>query len=387
MKKFLALLLLLAMLISVFAGCGEKDNPETPSNSGNIASSTGTEKDEYTIGVVIWSTDDATTGPIKSILDYLGGELGFNFRYKTGDFDAESQLSAVENFVDAGVDGIMIVPLVDASIGNLYQVCEDAKIPYVQFFRGVEDEELAADMLSRDYFLGWTSEDDVAAGYHMVEILAEQGADNVACIYMGPGNQATDDRQTGMEKAFEAGVANKVTDYILPMGSADATLWTQATQNFINQYGDGIDAIISSVGSNGGSEAVLAAIESSGVDYIAGEFDPPSTAEYAFEKGYLGVTATGMMCDPVYAFVIMANYLMGTPLSEDPICLDTGYIYITSAEDQASYTQYVDADGVYAYHAEEISNMLRRNNPDFTAEDLQQAAMDWSLQDVINRHR
>ena len=139
-------------------------------------------------------------------------------------------------------------------------------------------------------------------------------------------------------------------------------------------------------GHKGDIIAILAAIESAGKKCVAGEFDMPSTAAQTLEKGTLGCTAEGMMCDIVYVFAIMANYLMGTPLSSEPVCIDTGYIFVTSADEQAKYYQYVESDGVYAYTADEFKQMLRAYNPEFTAEDLQALASAWSLQDVIDRH-
>lgn len=397
MKKLIALLLIACLTLGMLAGCASEKTPDEGKTNETDApvvdskepqGSTGeADLSPKTIGIVIWGTDDATTAPIKALTEHLADSIGYSVIWKTGDFDGDAQLAAVENLINSGVDGVIMMPIVDLAIENYYQACEDAGIPYIQFFRGIQDDDLREDMLSRDYFLGWTSEDDVAAGYKMVEILAGKGCKNFAGIYMAPGNPATDDRQAGFEKAFADGVGTKVAEYMLPFGNGtDPNLYTQATMNFFDQYGDGIDAILSSVGSNGGSEAILAAIESSGKDCVAGEFDMPSTAAQALEKGTLGITAEGMMCDMVYVFAIMANYLMGTPLSEDPICLDTGYIFVTSAEEQEQYYQYVDSEGVYAYTADEFKQMLRAYNPDFTAEDLQAFADAWSLQDVIDRH-
>lgn len=395
-NRIIALLLALSMMFSLLAGCSQGSEPSkapgtpsAPGNSDSAGSGGSTEADlsAKTIGVVVWGTDDATTAPIKALLDYLAGSIGYSVIYKTGDFDGDAQLSAVENLINSGVDGIIMMPIVDLAIENYYQACEDAGIPYIQFFRGIVDDDLREDMLSREYFLGWTNEDDVAAGYEMVRLLAEQGAKNFACIYMAAGNPATDDRQTGFEKALADGLGTKVTEFMLPFGNGtDPNLYTQATLNFVDQYGDGIDAILSSVGSNGGSEAILAAIETSGAGYVAGEFDMPSTAADALKKGSLGCTAEGMMCDIVYVFAVMANYLMGTPLSDGPVCIDTGYIFVTSAEEQEQYYQYVESDGVYAYTADEFKQMLRAYNPDFSPEDLQALAHAWSLQDVIDRH-
>lgn len=392
MKKLIALVLIACLTLCMFAGCTPAETPSTPDSQAPASSQDSAQPGKpdlspKTIGVVIWGTDDATTVPIKALLEYLADSIGYSVMWKTGDFDGDSQLAAVENLINSGVDGVIMMPIVDLAIENYYQACEDAGIPYIQFFRGIQDEELRNDMLTRDYFLGWTNEDDVAAGYKMVELLAAKGCKNFAGIYMAPGNPATDDRQAGFEKAFADGVATKVTEYMLPFGNGtDPNLYTQATMNFFDQYGDGIDAIVSSVGSNGGSEAILAAIESAGKKCVAGEFDMPSTAAQTLEKGTLGCTAEGMMCDIVYVFAIMANYLMGTPLSEEPVCLDTGYIFVTSAEEQNQYYEYVESDGVYAYTAEEFKQMLRAYNPEFTAEDLQALASAWSLQDVIDRH-
>lgn len=349
-----------------------------------LAGGTVNAAEDFKIGVVIWSTDDATTEPMKRWLDYYGSELGFSFEYKTGDFDGESQLAAVENFVAGGVDGIMICPLVESSIENIYQVCEDAEVPYVQMFRGIVDEELAEEMKQKEYFLGWVKEDDVEAGHQMVELLTEQGAENFACVYMGPGNQATDDRQAGMNAAFEEGIANKVGEYVLPMGANDATLWTQAANNFYNQYGDQVDAIVSSVGSNGGSDALIAANESLKAGYKIGEFDCPAATLYGFENDYLHAVANGMMDDPLFSFVILANYLLGTPLAEsnEAVCIDAQYMWITSAEQQKLYEEYIDKEGVYAYSLDEVKNMLKVNNPDFTTEELQKIASDWTLENI-----
>lgn len=394
-NRIIALLLALSIMLGLLAGCSQSSEPsKAPENSsapapGSSDSGGSTEADlsEKTVGVVVWGTDDATTAPIKALLDYLAESIGYSVVYKTGDFDGDAQLSAVENLINSGVDGVIMMPIVDLAIENYYQACEDAGIPYIQFFRGIADDSLREDMLSREYFLGWTNEDDVAAGYEMVRLLAEQGAKNFAGIYMAAGNPATDDRQAGFEKALADGLGTKTAEYMLPFGNGtDPNLYTQATLNFVDQYGDGIDAILSSVGSNGGSEAILAAIETSGAGYVAGEFDMPSTAADALKKGTLGCTAEGMMCDIVYVFAIMANYLMGTPLSDGPVCIDTGYIFVTSAEEQEKYYQYVEADGVYAYDADEFKQMLRAYNPDFSAADLQALADAWSLQDVIDRH-
>lgn len=393
MKRLIALALALCMIVCIFAGCAQDETPATtdapdaPVETQAPVDAGEADLSSKTIGIVIWGTDDATTAPIHDLMEYLADSIGYKLIWKTGDFDGDAQLAGVENLISSGCDGIIMMPIVDLAIENYYQACEDAGIPYIQFFRGIVDEDLRNDMLSRPYYLGWTNEDDVAAGYKMVELMAEKGCKNFAGIYMAPGNPATDDRQTGFEQAFADGVGTKVAEYMLPFGNGtDPNLYTQATLNFFDQYGDGVDAIVSSVGSNGGSEAILAAIENAGKKCVAGEFDMPSTAQETLEKGTLACTAEGMMCDIVYAFAVMANYLMGTPLSDKPVCLDTGYIFVTSAEEQAQYYQYVESDGVYAYTADEFKQMLKAYNPDFTAEKLQELASAWSLQDVIDRH-
>ena len=167
MKKLIALVLVACMTLCMFAGCVQQSTPSTASTQKPEAQEPQSGEPDLspkTVGVVIWGTDDATTTPIKAILEYLADSIGYSIIWKTGDFDGDSQLTAVENLINSGVDGVIMMPMVDLAIENYYQACEDAGIPYIQFFRGIQDEELRNDMLSREYFLGWTSEDDVAAG-------------------------------------------------------------------------------------------------------------------------------------------------------------------------------------------------------------------------------
>lgn len=409
LKRFLLVAIALLMVAMAFAGCAQDAQDDTAdtvsedtadtgdadagdADAGDADADTGDATDEVgeppakKVGVIIWATDDQLSASSKRLLDYAGEALNIELVYKTGDFDTESQVKAAENFVAAGVDGILCVPLFEAGIPKIYQVCADAGIPYVQMFRDITLPDVAAQMADAELFLGWAVEDEITAGQKMLELFAADGVKNVAAIYAQPGQAVTDKRQAGFDIAFDQGIANLIADpYVLPL-SVDSSYWIEATNSFISTYPE-LDGILMVSGAVGGAEGTIATIENNNAvgKVKMATFDQPANANEAFEKGILSVCGTGMFTDPLYAFMIMANYLQGNPLLEDGrVEINTNYIWLTSLEDSEAFAA-IDKEGVYVYTPEEIQNMTKWYNPDFTAEDLQNIASDWSLANVTER--
>jgi hypothetical protein len=140
-------------------------------------------------------------------------------------------------------------------------------------------------------------------------------------------------------------------------------------------------------GSVGGAEAAIATIiRNDAVGRVRMvTFDQPANANEAFEQDILVGLATGIYTGALWPFIIMANYLQGNPLSDNPIYIDSNYIIITNLQDAADYSTYVDGVGIYPFTHEEIRQMTRNYNPDFTAEDLQRIASEWTLENVVER--
>ncbi len=389
-RKLLFMSLSALMMLALATGCATNPPAATPAAStgeSTVAAATPTSgpttPERKKIGVIIWGTEDGLSSSVKRLLDYAGEALNIEVVYKTGDYDTEAQVKAAENFVAAGVDGIIAVPLIDSGIPKIYKVCEDAKIPYIQAFRRIDDPTNSAQMATAPYFLGFTVENEEMAGYDLLKILADAGGTTVGAIYNAPGSSFADRRKAGIEKAFTEGIAKKAVEFTLPY-SPTSDAWLEATNNFINAYPD-LNGIIMTSGSVGGAEAAIATIiKNNAVGKVKMvTFDQPANANEAFDQGILVGLASGIYTDPLYSFIVMANYLQGNPLSDKPIYLASNYIYIKSTQDAADYSAYVDGAGIYPYSAEEIQQMTKFYNPSFTAEDLQKIATEWTMENVL----
>ena len=394
-KRWISVLLTMMMFVSLLAGCQQPAATETTSDetAAPATEATATEApavepaattpEHKKIGVIIWGTEDGLSSAVKRELEFAGEALNIEVLFKTGDYDTEAQVKAAENFVAAGVDGIICVPLIDSGIPKIYKVCEDAKIPYIQAFRRIDDATNAAAMETAPFFLGYTVEDEEKAGADLLQILANAGGTTVGCIYNAPGSSFADRRKAGIEQALANGVATKVAEFTLPL-SPTSEAWVEGTNNFINTYPE-LNGIIMTSGSVGGAEGAIATIiKNNAVGKVKMvTFDQPANANEAFEQGILVGLASGIYTDPLWSFIIMANYLQGNPLSDKPIKIAANYIYITNIEDAANYSKYVDGEGIYPYSAEEIQQMTKFYNPGFTAEDLQKIASDWTMENVI----
>jgi len=389
-RRIGVLLLAVFMGFGLLIGCSNQQPSASETPSENVsppaeseAPAEPTQPERKKVGVIIWSTDDGLSSAVKRILDYAGEALNIEVQYKTGDFDTEAQVKAAENFVAAGVDGILCVPLIDSGIPKIYQVCEDAQIPYVQAFRRIDDPDNAAMMETAPYFLGYTVENEEKAGYDLLQILADAGGTTVGCIYNAPGSSFADRRKAGIEKGLSEGIAEKVAEFTLPL-SPTSEAWVESTNNFINTYPE-LNGIIMTSGSVGGAEASIATImKNNAVGKVKMvTFDQPANSEEAFEQGILVGLATGTYTDALYSFIIMANALQGNPLSDEPVKIDANYIYIKNLEDASNYKEYIDGEGVYPYTQEEIQQMTKFYNPDFTAEDLQEIASQWTMEDIL----
>ena len=99
MKGTFVLLGTLLFFSMSLIGCGR----EKSANAAGNGSGTETGGKKVKIGVAIWSTDDGLGADAKAAIDAASGALGFDVVYRTGDYDAESQITAFQNFVAASM--------------------------------------------------------------------------------------------------------------------------------------------------------------------------------------------------------------------------------------------------------------------------------------------
>lgn len=240
--KVLAILLTLALCIGMFAGCGAKQETAETTAANDTAPATTEETKEETkdpdkklkVGATIYFMTEFCV----LMVDGMKAEAerqNVELTVLDAKNDAALQLSQVENLISMGMDSIIISPVNSDTAEPALTMCEDAGIPCSAVNMTITTD--------RDYY--YCGPNEVQAGELGAKwLLNNVGKECKICIIQGPiGCSAQIYRDEGLFNILddEPGVE------ILAIKPGD---WNRATavsltENWIQTYGDEIDAIIS----------------------------------------------------------------------------------------------------------------------------------------------
>lgn len=202
MKKLLALVLAVLMVITVFAGCAAKEesssaaNDQSSSTAGDSSSTSGSTSGEgpYTFGY----SPPTMNNPF---FLYIQGVIEDNL--KEGDTlitsdpqqDTTKQISGVEDMCTNGIDVLLICPFDSAGIRPALDACQKAGVKIVNFDTDVTDEDMVDVILVSD---------NTNAGYVMGQQLVKDFPDGAKIgIINSPVGVATQNREQGFRNAIE----------------------------------------------------------------------------------------------------------------------------------------------------------------------------------------
>ena len=166
MKRKLALALIAAMTVGALAGCGSSSGSSTAGSStaaqadttaadvttesadeavsalteaGDTAAASG---DLITVGFAqVGHESDWRTASTNSVQAALSKENGIDLQFVDCDNDSAAQLDAVRNFIQQGVDYIVIDPIVSTGWDTVLTEAEDADIPVIVIDRTIDDSD------------------------------------------------------------------------------------------------------------------------------------------------------------------------------------------------------------------------------------------------------
>ena len=144
-KKLLALSLSLAMAFSLAACGGNGGNTDTPAGDGS---------DDGLIQVgfaQVGHESDWRTASTKSAQDVFSAANGYELSFVDCDNDSAKQLEAVRNFIQQGVDYIIIDPIVSTGWDAVLTECEDAGIPVIVIDRTIDDSDKYVSWVGSDF--------------------------------------------------------------------------------------------------------------------------------------------------------------------------------------------------------------------------------------------
>lgn len=132
MKKFLALALALLMSLALVA-CGGDTATEDTSTEDTATEDTAEDAGGLiTVGFAqVGHESDWRTASTKSAQDVFSEANGYELSFVDCDNDSAKQLEAVRNFIQQGLDYIIIDPIVSTGWNAVLTECEDAGIPVI----------------------------------------------------------------------------------------------------------------------------------------------------------------------------------------------------------------------------------------------------------------
>lgn len=243
--KVLALLLTAVMMISAFSACSGSDStasqapaedsggaavsPETNEDSGGQTVAVGT----YTIGYLNWGQGVPILDSFMIEAQYASEALGNSLSVISDQFNANQQLTNVQNLIAADVDAIMVDAVMLTLISDIASQCEQAKMPFL-FYNHVTSAEQHAELQNNPYYIGSISTDGVAAAAMLAEMAIADGNTTAVCIGGAVGDTTNDERINTFTAVFES-AGGKV------LGSARCTDPTESptkSEDMMSAYPD-----------------------------------------------------------------------------------------------------------------------------------------------------
>lgn len=187
MKRILAIVLAITIVLCMFAGCGKKDD-------GKVK-----------IAVVLKTLNSEYWGKVKDGCDAAAKDLGIEVAVLGAqtEADIDEQCTIIEQQIASGVSAIVCAPNDGTAAAAKLKAAVDKKIPVVFV-------DTDADLEGKTAFVGTYNEDAASLGGAYV---AEQipGA-KVAIIYGQEGENTSNMRRSGYKKGLENGGASVIAE-------------------------------------------------------------------------------------------------------------------------------------------------------------------------------
>jgi ABC-type sugar transport system substrate-binding protein len=348
--SLIALMLAIALLFSACTSGGTTDN--------------GGQK-TYKFGVNTW-------GSGVPVLDLFGDEaeyavkdaFGMTDQRASDDFTADKELSNVQNFAAAGVNGMILQAAAVSTVPQIGQVCLDAKIPFVFHVFIGDDADLDVLADNNSYYVGAIDADMVRDGEEMGKAAYENGARTAVIIGGNVGDNNMDQRYDGFKKGFE-GLGGTVLEQARCTDNSECL---QKATAMLNAYPD-VDVLYAMVGDY--VPGSIQAIKDLGLSTKVYMSCVDEASANLIKSGDIVMGNDGICLASSIAPTLLLNYLDGHPILDangKPPRLRTIPFRVT-AENADAYLSVFAAKGVHPVTVDVLKNLLYRNNPNVTYQD------------------
>lgn len=233
--------------------------------------------------------------------------------------DREQQLQVVEGFIAQGIDGIVLAPLDDRALVRPVEEARRAGIPTVIIDSGLQTEQIVSFVATDNYLGGQLAADRIG------ELLEGEG--RLLVLRYAEGSESTRQREEGFLERIRSDYPGVVIVSSDQYAGATRETAKRASENLLNRFGDGIDAVYTAnESSTSGMLLALQDLGRAGAVHFVG-FDASDALISAMRAGHIhGLAVQNPMRMGHLGVVTMARHLMGEEVESR---IDTGVTMIT----------------------------------------------------------
>ncbi|WP_327108263.1 substrate-binding domain-containing protein [Nonomuraea glycinis] len=214
-----------AMLATSACGAGD-----TSANTGEAGAS---DAGGVRVGISVYDMSSFITAG-KAGIDAYAKANDIEVLWNSANLDVATQANQVDQFINAGVDAIMVVPVQADSLGPQVAAAKGKNIPFLAVNAGLASGDLAGTVLP----------DDVKAGEQEMQMMADKlgGKGNIV-VLQGPLGQSGElDRTKGIENVLAKNPGIKIL-------AKDTANWKRdeavnKMKNWLSSFGGKIDGIV-----------------------------------------------------------------------------------------------------------------------------------------------
>lgn len=271
MKKLFALILALAMAMSLVA-CGGSSNSGT-NEGGNVSGASSVEDAEQQVAddagdsgelisigfAQVGHESDWRTASTNSCQTVFSEENGYDLSFVDCDQDSAAQLEAVRTFIQQEVDYIIIDPIVATGWDTVLGECEEAGIPVIVIDRTIDDSDKYAAWVGSDF-----KNEGLAAGEWLKAYADAKGITEINALVIEGTTGAS--AQIGRSEGFQE-IADKYGWNIIDSQSGDFTDvgGQEVMESFCKSYEGQFNVVVAQ--NDNEAFGAMTAMDAAGVSY------------------------------------------------------------------------------------------------------------------------
>ncbi|MBR1524521.1 MAG: ABC transporter substrate-binding protein [Lachnospiraceae bacterium] len=291
---------IVAAISLVLSGCGQTDGPDTDGKKTDKVQITD---EKITVGLSqIGSESDWRMASTASVRSAFSSAAGYDLIFDDAQQKQENQLKAIREFIDQGVDYIILDPIVETGWDSVLSEAKEAGIPVIVYDRRIEvdDDSLYTCWIGSDFKL-----EGERACVWLQEYLESSGVDrniNIVDMQGTPGASA----QIGRTAALEEAVMLNKNWRIIAQDTGDFTTakGKEVMVDWLTKYGSDINVVYAENDNMayGAIEAIEARGYKVGLDIDNGEFMVVSfdSSHNGLQLTLNGKIAVNTECNPLY---------------------------------------------------------------------------------------